>query len=136
MLMSPENVEVAVGLKLINEAPDCIERAVPGVVVPIPRLPVSANLPASVRSPDLKVENSKSPFPVLKFWVRREVMAEVVVAPKLPTAPVDWNATLTAVVVAEAKLATMSGVEVAPEIEEVAETVPKTGEVVAERVKV
>src|SRR3989344_1530832 len=103
MLMSPENVEVAVGLKLINEAPDCIERAVPGEVVPIPRLPVSANLPASVRSPDLKVEKSKSPFPVLKFWVRSEVMA---------------------------------GVEVAPEIEEVAETVPKTGEVVAERVKV
>ena len=113
-----------------------IESRVPGVVVPIPRFPVSANLPASVKSPDLKVEKSKSPFPVLKFWVRREGMAEVVVAPKLPTAPVDWNETLTAVVVAEAKLATMSGVEVAPEIEEVAETVPKTGEVVAERVKV
>src|SRR3989344_898092 len=134
MLMSPENVEVETGLKLINEAPDCIERAVPGEVVPIPKFPVFANLPASVRSPDLKVENSKSPFPALKFWVRREVMAPVVVAPSLPTAPVDWNATLTAVVVAEAKLATMSGVEVAAARVEVAATVPHVGEVVAERV--
>ena len=62
--------------------------------------------------------------------------AEVVVAPSLPLAPIDLNSTLTAVFVAEARLERTKGVEVAPEMDEVAERVPKTGEVVAERVKV
>jgi len=63
-------------------------------------------------------------------------MAEVVVAPKLPTAPVDWNATLTAVVVAEARFETVNGVVVAEARVEVAATAPNVGEVVAESVKV
>ena len=63
-------------------------------------------------------------------------MAEVVVAPKLPAAPVDWNATLTAVVVAEDRLEIVNGVVVAAARVEVAETVPNVGEVVAERVNV
>jgi len=115
-------------------ATPCIERAVPGVVVPIPRLPVSANLPASVRSPDLKVEKSKSPFPVLKFWVRSEVMAEVVVA--APYASRVLKAILNAVVVAEERLERVKGVEVAEARVEVAATAPNVGDVVAERVNV
>jgi len=51
-------------------------------------------------------------------------------------APMDLNSTLTAVFVAEARLERMKGVEVAPEMDEVAVNVPKTGEVVADRVKV
>lgn len=134
-ILSPpvaEKVEVAV-CKL---AIPCIESIEPGEVVPIPNLPVSDSLAASVKSPDLKVENRRSPFPVPKFWVSKEVMAEVVVAPSLPLAPVDLKSTLTAVVVAEAKLARIKGVEVAAEIEEVAVTTPNTGVVVAERVNV
>ena len=106
----------------------------PGVVVPIPRFPVSANLPASVKSPDLKVENIKSPFAPEKLRVRSEVKAEVVVAD--PYASRVLNAILNAVVVAEARLERVKGVEVAEAKVEVAAIVPKTGEVVAERVKV
>lgn len=61
-MRSPEKVEVETGLKLMYEAPDWIEKAVPGEVVPIPRFPASLNLPASVRRPDLNVEKIKSPF--------------------------------------------------------------------------
>lgn len=110
------------------------EKMEPGLVVPMPTLPVSMILKASVRRPDLKVEKIRSPFPVSEFWVRSEVTAPVVVAP--PPRSSVRKEILTAVVVAEAKLASTSGVEVAAERVEVAVTVPKTGEVVAERVKV
>lgn len=130
----PENVEVAVGLKLIDELPDCREKRVPGEVVPTPRLPVSANLPASVSKPERRVEKIRLLFPVREFWVRREISEEVVVA--APVKSRVWKESWTDVLVAEDKLARVRGVEVAWESEEVAVIAPKVGEVVAERVKV
>jgi len=111
-----------------------LEMAWAGEVVPTPRFPVSMNLPASVSRPDLRVEKIKSAFPVKKFWVRREVKAEVVVAD--PVWSRVLKESLEAVVVAEERLAMVIGVAVAAAIEEVAVKVPKVGEVVADKVKV
>lgn len=60
MSMPPaaEKVEVEVW----RLATPWMENMVPGLVVPIPRFPVSDSLAASVRMPDLRVENIKSPF--------------------------------------------------------------------------
>ncbi len=66
--------------------------------------------------------------------MRREVIAPVEVAP--PSKSRALNVSLVAVVVAEEKLASIRGVEVAEAKEEVAVTVPKVGEVVAFVVKV
>lgn len=65
-------------------------------------------------------------------------MAEVVVAVEAPSSAASrvLKATLTAVVVAEERLETVIGVEVAAARVEVALKVPNVGEVVAERVKV
>lgn len=65
-------------------------------------------------------------------------MADVVVAVEAPSSAASrvLKATLTAVVVAEARLETVMGVVVAPDKVEVAKTVPKVGEVVAVKVKV
>ncbi|MDP3784729.1 MAG: hypothetical protein Q8R12_01475, partial [bacterium] len=77
--MPDPKVEVADGEMLIVLAPVFPKASrVPGLVVPMPKLPVSNILAASVKSPDLKLEKIKSDFPVREFWVRREVKAPVV----------------------------------------------------------
>lgn len=111
-----------------------MEKMLPGLVVPTPKLPLSKILAASVKSPALKVEKIRSDFPVREFWVRRLVMAPVVVA--APVRSRVLKASRTAVVVAEDKLARVKGVEVAAAMEEVAVIVPKVGEVVADKVNV
>lgn len=44
---------------------------------------------ASVRRPDLKVEKIRSALPPEKFWVSREVKADVVVGELPPPAPLS-----------------------------------------------
>ena len=61
----PPDVPPAVGAPTNREPP--MERAWAGEVVATPTLPVSKILMASVKNPDLKVENARLPFPVLKF---------------------------------------------------------------------
>ena len=73
-----------------------------GVVVPMPTLPLSVILIASVKAPLLKVEKAKSPFPVVQFWVRIPVMAAVEV--EEPRISEVLKVNLEAVEVAEAKL--------------------------------
>ena len=68
--------------------------------MPMPRLPVSIILTASVRTPDRRVENSMSPFAALKFWFTTEVM-DAVVVDRLVVSRV-LNDILAAVLVAEA----------------------------------
>ena len=53
------------------------DRSCAGEVVPMPRLPALVNRPASVKMPDRSVENARSPFPVVKFWVRMPTIAAV-----------------------------------------------------------
>ena len=65
------------------------ERAWAGVVVPIPRLPLSITLMASVSKPDFSVEKMRLDLPTLKFWVSKEVMADVVVGELPPPAPLS-----------------------------------------------
>jgi len=69
----------------------------------MPTLPLLSILIASVKEPLLNVEKAKSPFPVVQFWVRIEVMAAV----EVPVAPLmSWalKVNLEAVEVAEARL--------------------------------
>ena len=54
----PYKVEVAI----VKFATLLMERMVPGVVVPIPRLPLESRMP-SVRAPEFSVEKRRSPFP-------------------------------------------------------------------------
>lgn len=135
--MNPCIVEVDPGTKLINDDPDWRERMVPGLVVPIPRLPVPMNLAASVRAPERRVENTNAPVPVSKFWVRIEVMAAVVVAAvfRVPCGVVEparvLKTNLVAVLVAEAKLVKARGVEVAAD--EVSTSVSRVSGVVVPR---
>ena len=62
---SPPDVPPAVPAPMKAEPPT--DRAWTGDVVAIPTFPVSKILMASVKNPDLKVENARLPFPVLKF---------------------------------------------------------------------
>ena len=73
-----------------------------GLVEAMPTLPFESILIASVKAPDLNVEKAKSPFPVVQFCWRIEVMALVVVPAPLMSAAL--NESLEAVEVGEAKL--------------------------------
>lgn len=114
--MSPEKVEVAAGLKLMKEAPDCRARRVPGVVVPNPRRPKASMM--------TKVEVA-DPEGVGDSTARRGRRVAVEVAETESRAKGEE----VAAGLMEREFPEKSAVEVAV-------SAPKVGEVVAERVKV
>ena len=95
------------------KAPPWTDKVAPGVVVPIPNLPAEVSLICSDSNPLFKTENRRSAVPPLKLAVRREVMAEVLVALFLSSKA--RKEILEAVLVADPLFARINWSSVAPE---------------------